>query len=332
MGATFVLLAAIFAAPPAVSWQASLPPGDAFTLAAAGDAVVAFRGGRLQALDVRDGRLRWQTTRLARGPAAVLADAGELVTVEPDRVVVRDLRGGMPVSELKLPILRGDVVFLARLGAGRYALGVLAPPVQDGPPPLAGTLDLVSAGAAPRPLIPPSPFKAARLADGFVLATPSGLSRVGRDGAMRTLGAISAAAVEGGPRIHIITGGDAPRLQRFSLDGKRELDAPLPPDLFGLRLLAGPDGVVYVLGGRNLAALDARGALRWTCKLDVDIAGAVPLGDRLLVAAGDAILAFDAAGRRTLWLKLPHPAASAPVLAQGRVCVATRASVLCATP
>jgi len=338
LSALFTLLVALLGAPPAVAWQAPLPRGDAFRLAAAGDSIAVFRAGTLRVIDASSGRQRWAAERLADGPAAVLIEGSTLVAVENDRVVGRELASGKTLFQAKRgPPTSGEIVLLAGVGKGRYAVGVRDVPSEEHEAHFA-YVEVVDAMGKPRRIIDGTGTFLAGTAQGerALVATTEGVIaiqpslRSGKLFAYR--GAPFAISVDASRRIHLVVARERDlRLLRLSAEGRRELDAPLTSELWGVfRLVVKGDGTVYVVANRNLAAVDAAGRTRWTCKLDQDMTGGVLAGARLLVAAGDEIHSFDAAGKRSSFFRSPEPIVSAPVLtARGQICVATRNSALC---
>ncbi len=120
-------------------------------------------------------------------------------------------------------------------------------------------------------------------------------------------------------RMYLIVevGRDA-RFWLITPDGKREMDVPLPlpPSEWRMPPIVGYGHSIYLVARDRVYALDGDHECCWCCRFGDAIGGAaVTADDQLLVAAGDAVVAFGRTGERRELCHVPGESfRTAPVL------------------
>ena len=172
--------------------------------------------------------------------------------------------------------------------------------------------------------------RAAAAASGPVLATPGGIRWC--DWRLQTLAEVAldvtprALSVDEGGRAHLLCdrAGDAHLLIALA-GGRSPVDVPLPwpVDATFVPPLVGLGGTIFLTPPGQVWALEPDGRLRWSQARAAGTPAGSVAANGLLLASDDLLYAITAAGdRHPLW-QPPAPLVTPPVLAGGRIHVAS---------
>jgi len=140
-------------------------------------------------------------------------------------------------------------------------------------------------------------------------------------------GRIYLLADKGAGRVLMILTPEGVLCGEYALKTPRE-DLIAPP-------IIGPDHRVYLVSSAHVTALDSSAKTLWDATISSQIAGAAVTADgRLLVSAGPEVLAFDAAGHRTVVHSFAGESLATPpvVTANQDLLVASKTRLYCLKP
>ena len=129
----------------------------------------------------------------------------------------------------------------------------------------------------------------------------------------------------------LVESGGGMRLWVLARDGHRTVDYPVP--LPQRDLVAPPaigyDHRIFLVGAHLVVALDSAGKLLWERPVAGRVQGASVTPDgRLLVGAGNELLAVGADGETTVLYRLPEPLSAAPAIILNREILAVSAKTI----